>query len=375
MTTNDANETTDADDTVAADTSDELDAGAVPPIGPRRSRVRAGLARARAHGRILRAMALLAVAAVIGAAYVVGGPSVGGASAAGDHTFSTDQGSSVQRQAAAATSGPVDTKANIGLGQAANPVAGGITQPLTPADGQSSLLAAESSQIVKTGQIDLEVATLDTAVGQAKAAIGGLGGSVDSSNQAGTGDGATASITFKVPVARWDEALADLHKIGSKVLSEQTNTTDVTSQVIDLDARLDNLSKTEAALQSIMSRATVIADVLAVESQLSDTQSQIEQLTAQRDNLKNQAAMSTLTATFQLPGQTVTTLATQDWSLGSQIDQAGAALVRIGQGLATIAVWTVVVLVPLGLAFLILFVIALLLRRIAGRGRNAVAGT
>jgi hypothetical protein len=174
-------------------------------------------------------------------------------------------------------------------------------------------------------------------------------------------------------VAKWDAALPALRKVGSKVLDEQTGSTDVTSQVIDLNARIDNLKTTEAALQAIMARATAIPDVIAVETQLSDTQGQIEQLTAQRDHLANQAAMSTLTVTFQLPQKTVTTQATQDWTLGNQVDEAGAALVRIGQGLATIVVWIAIVVLPIGLAALLLFGIAKLTRRILGRGNRSAA--
>jgi hypothetical protein len=216
------------------------------------------------------------------------------------------------------------------------------------------LATITSTQIVKSGQLSLEVGSLDTAMTQSQAIVVGLGGSVDSSNRSGTDEFATASITFRVPVAKWDQALSDLRKIGSKVLSEQTGSTDVTTQAVDLDARLRNLQATEAALQSIMARASAIPDVIAVENQLSDTQGQIEQLTAQSKLLLDQAARSTLTVTFQLPNKTITTMATQDWTLNSQIDQAGAALVRIGQGLATIAVWLVVVLLPLGLALLVL---------------------
>jgi hypothetical protein len=234
--------------------------------------------------------------------------------------------------------------------------------------------AVDASQIVKTGQLDLEVNDLNAALSQAKTAITSLGGTVDQSNQSGTGTDATASVTYRVPAAKWDDALTALHKIGTRVISEQTGATDVTSQVIDLNARIANLDATETALQSIMTRATAIADVLAVEAQLSDTQGQIEELTAERDHLANQAAMSTLTVTFELPSATVTAQATEDWTLASQVDQAGAALVRIGQGLATMAVWVVVVVLPLALGALILFAIFWVARRLAGRGRrrNAV---
>jgi heme exporter protein D len=85
--------------------------------------------------------------------------------------------------------------------------------------------------------------------------------------------------------------------------------------------------------------------------------------------------MSTLTVTFQLPDKTVITQATQDWTLGGQVDQAGAALVRIGQGLATILVWVCVVLLPLALAVLVLFGVVKVARRILRRGhrRDATA--
>jgi archaellum component FlaC len=221
-----------------------------------------------------------------------------------------------------------------------------------------------------------EVNDIDAALTKAQTTISALGGYVDSSSRDGTGDQATASITFRVPVAKWDTALSSLHKIGAKVLSEQTGTSDVTAQVVDLNARLTNLKTTEAALQAIMGRAVAIADVIAVETQLSNVQGQIEEITAEINQLKDQAAMSTVTVVFQLPAQTVTTQASQDWTLGGQIDQAGAALVRIGQGLATIGVWILIVVLPLLLAGFVLFGILALGRRIFGRGRrrDAAAG-
>jgi hypothetical protein len=324
-------------------------------------------------------VALIAAAAVIGAAYAVGGPPTGGGQAA-----AALGGISADRVTAQGAGGDQTGKVVPGF----VPVAAATAAPAAPAapaaandgtqtNGQTSAAAAaESTQIIKTGELSLEVSDIDRAVGQAQAAVAGLGGTVDSSNQSGTGDQATASIVFRVPAARWDEALSTLRKIGSKVLLLQTSAVDVTAQAVDLDARIANLEATEAALQAIMARATAIADVIAVENQLSQTQGQIEQLKAERDHLKHQAAMSTLTVDFQLPAKTVTTLATQGWALGQQIDEAGAALVRIGQGMATIVVWVLVVVLPLAVAGLALFGIAALGRRVLGRGRrrNAAAG-
>jgi hypothetical protein len=124
-----------------------------------------------------------------------------------------------------------------------------------------------------------------------------------------------------------------------------------------------------------MAKAVAIPDVIAVEEQLSQTQGEIEQLTAQRDNLKDQATMSTLAVTFQLPAKTVTTQATQDWTLGGQVDEAAAALVRIGQGLATMGVWALIVILPIGFGLLVLLAIFAIIRRILARGRGRTAPT
>jgi Domain of unknown function (DUF4349) len=357
------------------DTTPEFQFTANPPRDAGRSIGRGAASFLRGHGRIARGVALLIAAVVVGAAYVVGGPPLGGATALSAPLPSSAgwTGSSRTDMSLAANMAPGSAPVDQSGFSEKTTTSGSAT---TTAEPNPLLASIASTQIIKTGQLSLEVSSLDRALSDSQKAIVGLGGTVDSSNRSGTDQYATASITFRVPVAKWDEALSDLRKIGSKVLSEQTGSTDVTTQAVDLDARIRNLQAAETALQSIMARASAIPDIIAVENQLSDKEGQIEQLTAQRDNLGDQAARSTITVTFLLPNTTIITQATQDWTLSGQIDQAGAALVRIGQGLATIAVWLVVVLLPLGLALLLLLGIAMATRRILGRGdrRNAPAG-
>jgi hypothetical protein len=337
------------------------------PPAPRLPFRLAAIARIRRSGRMGKIAALVAAVAIVGGAYVAGGsPATDGQSL---HSLNAPIAGPV------AATGPVyavPQDGSTGAGAVGLPASvPAVTK--TTQSGTNGAVADVNTQIVKTGQMTLEVTDIDAAVNQATSAITGMGGLVDQSNRSGTGDSASASLTFRFPVAKWDAALPALRKVGSKLLSEQTGSTDVTTQVIDLNARIDNLKTTEAALQAIMARATAIPDVIAVETQLSDTQGQIEQLTAQRDHLANQAAMSTVTVTFQLPQKTVTTQATQDWTLGNQVDQAAAALVRVGQGLATIVVWIAIVVLPIGLAALLLLGIAILTRRILGRGKTNAA--
>ena len=329
------------------------------------------VARKISRGRVGRLpvsgiVAAVALVSLLGAAYAIGNPPNAGATQAG-------AADSAYRDAPLATSAaaaPIDLTGQlggIGNGDSGFSSSSGGTKTTPELQLTTSL---ETTQIVKTGSISLEVADLDKAVAQAQSTVVGLGGYVSQSSRSGSKDDAIASVTYRLPAAKWDDALSAMRNLAGRVLSEQTDTTDVTTQVIDLDARLDNLKTTETALQSIMARASAVPDVLAVEQQLSQTQGEIEQLTAERDHLKDQAAMSTLSATFSLPGKTVVTQATQEWDLGKQIDQAAAALVHIGQGLATMAVWAIVVGLPIVVAVLVLMAFLWLVRRLPGRSRR-----
>ncbi len=228
---------------------------------------------------------------------------------------------------------------------------------------------ADDAKIVKTGTLTLEVAKLDDALAAARTAIAGLGGYVSGTDEANDGDRTRATIVYRVPAARWDDALQRLRGLATKVVSEQTNAVEVTGQVLDLDARISNLRATESALQAIMARAVKISDVLDVQQQLTAVQGQIEQLSTQKAHLEDQAALGTLTVSYGVPVPAVTT-AREGWDAGAEIDRAVASLVALLQGAASFAIGFAIVALPvLVVLALVLGAGWLVVRRIA-RGRS-----
>lgn len=203
--------------------------------------------------------------------------------------------------------------------------------------------------IVRTGQLDLEVIVLDDALAAAEKAVAAAGGYVAASQRQGDGERAGASVTYRIPADRWEATLAALRAIGTKVLAEQTASEEVTSQVVDLGARLVNLRATEAALQAIMAKATKITDILEVQAQLTGVRGEIEQLTAQKQALEKQAALATLTVGFALPPVVAVTQVREGWDPAADVDRAAATLVGLGQGVASAIIWAVIVLLPLAL--------------------------
>lgn len=229
----------------------------------------------------------------------------------------------------------------------------------------------DDAKIVKTGTLELQVKDLPAALADARAKVAALGGYIGASQQTNDGDRSTAVVTYRIPADRWDDALDALHGLAIKVVSEQTNAVEVTGQLIDLAARIDNLRASERALQAIAARATKISDVLEVQQQLTDVRGQIEQLTAEQAHLADQAALGTLTVTFGLQVVAITE-ATKKWNPASEFDRATAALVDVLQGVATAGIWVAIVWLPILLVLGLVVLAAVVIARRLGLRRRPV---
>lgn len=232
--------------------------------------------------------------------------------------------------------------------------------------------------VIKTGNLSLQVKSIAEAITAVGTRMTALGGYVSGSQQTGEGDHVAAAITYRIPVARWEDALAAARSLALRVIDEKTQTDDVTAQVVDLGARIANLQATERAFQQIMSQATTIADVLTVQVELTKVRGDIEQATAQKSHFTEEAAYSTLTLAFSLQPKPPAVVAAQQkkaFDPKAEVDRATARLVSRLQVLVTAGIWFSIVwlpfLVPLGVMVL---VAVFLLRRVRGHSDRLPIG-
>jgi len=115
-----------------------------------------------------------------------------------------------------------------------------------------------------------------------------LGGFLVTSSTTGAEGAPFASLTIRVPASRFEEAGAEIRKMGLRVESERVEAQDVTKQYVDMDAHLRNLRAEEAQYLSIMKRANTVKDTLEVSEQLSNVRGQIEQQQAEFEALSKQ---------------------------------------------------------------------------------------
>jgi len=153
--------------------------------------------------------------------------------------------------------------------------------------------------IQQTGSLDLTVAkgALSTTLGKLTSLAATYGGFVANSQtqSSSPGNGPGGTVTLQVPVANFSAVLKAAEALG-KVSGLTTKATDVTAQYVDLQSRITALEDSRQQYLTIMTKASSIGDVLAVQAQLDSLQSQIEQLQGQLNVLGSETAYSTLVA-------------------------------------------------------------------------------
>jgi hypothetical protein len=257
---------------------------------------------------------------------------------------------------AGATAAPSPAAGNVG-GVGGDAAGGGPPEALI-----------DQLKIVYTGSLQLVVTDLSAALASAKASILATGGYVGASQESNNADRSVASITYRIPAERWDDAIHDLRGLATKVVAEQTQATEVGGQIVDLEARLKNLRASEASLQAIAEGTGTVTDLLDVEAQLTNVRGQIEQLDGQRAQLEDQVAYGTLVTTFGLEVVQVQEAA-QGWDPAEDVDGATATLIGAGQTLVSGSIWFGIVWLPLILVIVVLAVIGRwAFRRLAPRG-------
>lgn len=197
--------------------------------------------------------------------------------------------------------------------------------------------------VIRDATVGLLVGEVDQVEAQIRRIADERGGWVLGSQASGEGDQRRATISFKVPAERFDDALDALTALAQEVDSLDVKGQDVTAEFVDLQSRLRNLEAVEQRLLQFLAEAKTTKDALEVNAQLSDIQAQIEEAKGRVTYLEQSSAYSTITASLRAPA-VISVVPDQRWSPGTTAAGAVSNLLGFAQGLAdlviVLAIWT-----------------------------------
>lgn len=221
----------------------------------------------------------------------------------------------------------------------------------------SSVYAATEAidrKIIRNGELTLETESPAEGLRKITAAAESHGGFVVTSEfkQTPVAAGAKASQTVvviaRVPATRFASALDQIRNAGERVIQERVSGQDVSEEYLDLEARIRTKKALEAQFLEIMKQARKVEDALEVQRELADVRTEIERFEGRRRFLENQAALSTITTTLQMPQPMV---AATTSGFGASVKRAFGDAIDIAAAILLFIIQALIVLIPIAIFF------------------------
>ena len=162
-------------------------------------------------------------------------------------------------------------------------------------DSLSTDQVSTGRKIIYTADADIETENFDEASAQIKSLLDEAGGYVSNTTQSGNAESGNryASFTCRVPADQYQTFLDGLSGTGNLYYLYQY-TDDVTSQYVDVEARITTLEQQRDRLRELAEEAEDIDTLLSIEDKLGDVQYELESYSAQMRSMENQLSYSTV---------------------------------------------------------------------------------
>lgn len=150
--------------------------------------------------------------------------------------------------------------------------------------------------IISKGTVSLESDDVAAARFDVQKIVDTQGGSVtqQETTTGDDGDLETARMVLRIPSEEFADAFAALEETAT-LTGSTTGSEDVTTDVIDVEARIRAQEKSVARIETLLAEADSIRQVMSVESELSRRQAELDSLKSQQEWLRDQTSLATIT--------------------------------------------------------------------------------
>ena len=163
--------------------------------------------------------------------------------------------------------------------------------------GSAHALQTSRRQVVLNAEITLSVSVVQTAIDQTQAAVTGMGGFVERLSSSGGPRRQQATMTIRVPQARFSPAISRIESLGV-VQSRKLGSEDVSAQFIDLEARLTSALREEESLLALLEQTQSVAEILTIERELFRVRVEIERTQGQLNFIERRVDLATINLTL-----------------------------------------------------------------------------
>ncbi|HEX7738341.1 MAG TPA: DUF4349 domain-containing protein [Marmoricola sp.] len=221
-------------------------------------------------------------------------------------------------------------------------------------------------QVISTGDISLASTDVERTRSDIMHAISGWHGWIANEETSADDRGRVKHVwlTLRIPSTRFDAAMSGVAGLAHATHESRTSK-DVTTQVIDTDARVRAKKAAVTQLERLLDRATTLGQVIRLEGDISDRQAELDSLKHQQAYLKDQTSLATITV--DVTRATTTSTTAHHTGLWAGLRSGGHAFV-----VATVATLTAVgAVAPFAALIVVIGIPVWLIRRRRGRPQRA----
>jgi hypothetical protein len=151
----------------------------------------------------------------------------------------------------------------------------------------------------------------------------------------------TVDLTIRVVSSGFDDAMIRLEGMGT-LLGQNTESEDVTAQIVDLGARIKTLAAKEETFREMIRLSRSVNDVVALQDRLTEVRMEIERMDAQRKSLSELASLSTIKVHLTQTATVPTAASTDPNWFTNTLGGATTSFMGTFQKLVAVLTWAVV---------------------------------
>ena len=169
--------------------------------------------------------------------------------------------------------------------------------PQSPSEGEEDRL--QDAKMIYTADLTVETTAFDDAAASLRQMVEDLGGYFESASVYNHGGNyRSASYTIRVPAENFRDLLDQVGEL-CHVVRQEEGSDNISEQYYDVESRLVTQQTKLERLQTLLSQAETMEDIITIESAISETELAIEQLTGTLRQYDSLVDYSTVTISLE----------------------------------------------------------------------------
>lgn len=153
-------------------------------------------------------------------------------------------------------------------------------------------------KIIKNASLNLEVKDYNSFYRSFREKVRSLGGYVAQEEQTQSDYKIENTLTIKVPVDQFDNALALLTSNVEKINERKISSQDVTAEFVDTKSRMEAKKQVRQRYMDLLKQAKNMEEILSVQSEINGIQEEIESAAGRIEYLGHSSTFSTINLTY-----------------------------------------------------------------------------